>query len=145
MSSPPTLFLHCPDLLCLPGGLLYIRQGPGRVSPLFRCPPCLCDAHHIQLHGEALERRTVAVVVASLVVNPHPSWLASLSLFHPKGMSLPDVGPLWTTVLSTFSSHVCRLTLLLKSELLGCNPGLSCSQLDLQHLEQHLTFSPDAG
>lgn len=143
--APPTLFLHCPDPLCLPGGLLYIHQGPGRVSPPFRCPPCLCDAHHIQLRGEVLERGTVAVVVASLVVNPHPSGLASFSLFFPKGVSFPDVDPLWATALSPFSSHVCRPTLLLKSELLGCNPGLSCSRLDLQPLEQHLTFSPDAG
>lgn len=38
----------------------------------------------LQLQGKALERGTLALVVASLVVNPHPSWLTSPNLFSPR-------------------------------------------------------------
>lgn len=62
-----SLFLHCPHVLRLPGGLLYIHQGPGSVplcsdallafvilTTLCAGSVCLC----LQLHGEALERGT---------------------------------------------------------------------------------------
>lgn len=62
-----SLFLHCPHLLCLPGGLLYIHQGPGSV-PLrsdallaFVILTTLCAGSvclFLQLHGKALERGT---------------------------------------------------------------------------------------